>query len=50
VDNYYKKEEVLDKFLEMQIYDSERYAKEYVDKKLDGEKPVNKRLSDLGFS
>ena len=50
VDNYYKKEEVLDKFLEMQIYDSERYAKEYVDKKLDGEKPVDKRLSDLGFS
>ena len=49
VDNYYQKEEVLDKFLEMQIGDSERYAKEYVNKKLDGESPIDKRLSSLGF-
>ena len=48
-DNYYEKEEVKDKFLEIVVADAERYAKEYVNNKLDGIKPHNERLSELGF-
>jgi len=49
VDNYYKKEEVNDKFLVMCVQDCERLAKKYVDEKLDGKPSPDARLSELGF-
>ena len=48
-DNYYKKEEVNDKFLVMCVQDCERLAKKYVDEKLDGKPYADARLSELGF-
>ena len=49
VDNYYKKEEVNDKFLVVCVQDCERLAKKYVDEKLDGKPSPAVRLSELGF-
>jgi len=48
-DNYYKKEEVKDKFLIMCVEDAERLAKKYVDEKIDGRPTPDDRLSALGF-
>jgi len=48
-DNYYKKEEVKDQFLEVCVQDAERLAKQYIDEKEDGKKPDDERLSALGF-
>jgi len=48
-DNYYKKEEVNDKFLIMCVLDCEILAKRYVDEKLDGKLTPYARLSELGF-
>ena len=48
-DNYYKKEEVNDKFLVMCVQDCETIAKKYVDEKLDGKQSPDERLSKLGF-
>jgi len=48
-DNYYKKEEVKDRFLELCVQDAERLAKQYIDEKEDGKKPDDERLSALGF-
>ena len=48
-DNYYVREEVNDKFLELFIHDCERIAKKYIDEKLEGKTTVNARLSKLGF-
>ena len=48
-DNYYKKEEVKDKFLEFCVQDTERLAKQYIDEKEDGKKSSDDRLSSLGF-
>lgn len=48
-DNYYKKEEVNDKFLEIAVQDAERVAKKYIDEKEDGRPSPNVRLSELGF-
>jgi hypothetical protein len=48
-DNYYVKEEVNDKLLELFIHDCERIAKKYIDEKLEGKTTVNARLSKLGF-
>jgi hypothetical protein len=48
-DNYYVKEEVNDKLLELFIHDCERIAKKYIDEKLEGKATVNARLSKLGF-
>ena len=50
LDGYYKKDEVNDKHIEIGISDFERYAKKYVDEKLDGQKDIDIRLSNLGFS
>lgn len=47
--NYYTKEEVRDKFLEIYIQDCERHAKQYIDEKLDGKPSPSIRLSKLGF-
>ncbi len=49
VDNYYKKEEVNDRFLVMYVQDCERLAKKYVDEKLDGKTSPDARLAELGF-
>ena len=49
VDNYYKEEEVSDKFLVVCVQDCERLAKKYVDEKLDGKPSPDARLSELGF-
>ena len=49
VDNYYKKEEVNDKYLVGCVQDCERLAKKYVDEKLDGKPSPDARLSELGF-
>lgn len=48
-DNYYKKEEVNDKYLVLAIQDCERLAKKYVDEKLEGKPSPDERLSELGF-
>lgn len=48
-DNYYKKEEVKDRFLEVCVQDAERLAKQYIDEKEDGKKSDDERLSALGF-
>lgn len=48
-DNYYKKEEVKDRFLEVCVQDAERLAKQHIDEKEDGKKPCDERLSALGF-
>lgn len=48
-DNYYKKEEVHDKFLVMCVQGCEILAKKYVDEKLDGKPSPDARLSELGF-
>lgn len=47
-DNYYKKEEVNDKLLEVFIHGCEAEAQKYVDRKLDGNE-IENRLSKLGF-
>lgn len=48
-DNYYKKEDVKDRFLEMGVQDAERLAKQYIDEKEDGKNPYYERLAALGF-
>ena len=48
-DNYYKKEDVKDRFLEMGVQDAERLAKQYIDEKEDDKNPYYERLAALGF-
>lgn len=48
-DNYYKKEDVKDRFLEMGVQDAERLAKQYIDEKEDSKHPYYERLAALGF-
>ena len=48
-DNYYKKEDVKDRFLEIGVQDAERLAKQYIDEKEDDKNPYYERLSALGF-
>jgi hypothetical protein len=47
--NYYKKEEVKDKFLEVCVQDNERLVKQYIDEKEDGKRSAYECLSALGF-
>jgi hypothetical protein len=48
-DNFYIKEEIPDDELVSYVTKCERFAKEYVDGKLDGEQPYDERLTELGF-
>jgi hypothetical protein len=47
--NYYKKEEVNDKFLVPYILACERLAEKCIDEKIDGKSSPDARLSELGF-
>ncbi len=48
-DNYYKQEEVNDNLLTLYIHSAMIRAKQYVDKKIDGDSNADKRLIELGF-
>lgn len=48
-DNYYSKAEVQDDVLILKINAEEILAKEYIDKKLDGNPSVDQRLTEMGF-
>lgn len=48
-DNYYKKEEVNDKFLVLYVQKCEKQAKNYIDTKLDSRSSSDVRLLKLGF-